>query len=87
MKTPANEFRYFDNDGHQCDSFEVLENSINIVWEDFRKQDEFIKAIYMIEALAEEIYKRYGVKSAIPRRDSVRRIKSRRGESKFDSQD
>lgn len=87
LNSPANEFIYFDNDGHQCDSFAVLENSIFIVWEDFRKQDEFIKAIYVIEAITEEIYKRYDVKSVIPRRDSVRRIKSRRSESEFDSHD
>lgn len=67
LKEEAGKYSYFDEERKQCNVDEVLEKSTNIVWEDFRRRDEFVKAIYVVEAIAEEIKRQYLVK-AIDRR-------------------
>ncbi|MCK5059303.1 MAG: toll/interleukin-1 receptor domain-containing protein [Candidatus Aminicenantes bacterium] len=84
LKYAANEYVYLDETKNKCDIDDVLEKATNIVWEELRKKDEFVKVIYVIEAVAEEIKRNYIVKPIERRTKSGRRsVVDRRDDDKL----
>lgn len=71
-------YEYLDAAGQQCDPQNVLENSTYRVW-NIMKNRGGIKAIYLIEAIAEEIYHQYKVKGVARRDENRRSSGNRRG--------
>jgi hypothetical protein len=73
LKAAADEYIYLDEQKNKCEVDEVLEKATNIVWEELRKKDEFVKVIYVVEAVAEEIKRNYIVKPIERRATGERR--------------
>jgi len=74
LKDAANEYIYLDESKNPCENDDVLEKATNIVWEELRMKSEFVKVIYVIEAIAEEIKRNFIVKPIERRTTKGRRL-------------
>ena len=75
LQVEVSKYEYVNTTGVPCDCREVLEKSTHNVWEIMRDKERTAKAVYVIDAIVEDISRNYEVKPT-SRRGSGRRSES-----------
>jgi len=71
LVSESKRYLFIDKEGNPRDSKEVLERATGTVWEEFRDRDD-VKAVIVIEAVAEEIHRTFTVKPVEQRKEPRR---------------